>query len=107
MAGHAAAVAGEAQMLLCGRLDINLLPVYAQGVGDVLLHLQNIVPELRPLGNDRRIHIAHIKSRPEQLLLTKASNFMEEIPAYWGEVSGKCCPMSPSPAAPKSASITA
>ena len=39
--------------------------------------------------------------------LTSASSFIESAPLYLSSVSGKCLPMSPSPAAPSSASISA
>ena len=38
---------------------------------------------------------------------TCASSFRLSAPSYAGSVSGKCCPISPSAAAPSSASITA
>ena len=41
------------------------------------------------------------------ILLTSASSFMESAPLYLSSVSGKCLPISSSPAAPSSASISA
>lgn len=59
MGGHAGAVAGEAQVLLGGGLDVDPVHVYAQSGGHVFLHLRAVGADLRGLGDKGGVDIHH------------------------------------------------
>ena len=52
MGGDACTGAGEAEVLLCRRLDADVLQLRPQGGGEILPHLIDVRRELRPLGDD-------------------------------------------------------
>ena len=84
MTGHALPGAGEAQALFRGGLHIDLLRVQSQSVSNVFLHLGDVAPQLRPLGDHGHIHVAHLVSRPVQLLPHKG----QELPGRNSLVPG-------------------
>ena len=59
MAGHAAAVAGEAQVFLRGGLHIDLRHIQSQHPCNIVRHRRNVIFQLGPLSNHRHIDISH------------------------------------------------
>ena len=57
--GHAGAVAGEAQVLLGGGLDVDAAGADVQGGGHVFLHLPAVGADLRGLGDEGGVDIHH------------------------------------------------
>ena len=62
MAGHTAAVAGKAQMLLSGSLHIDLAHIQAQYPCDICPHLRNVILQLGALGNHGHIDIGNFEA---------------------------------------------
>lgn len=62
MGGHAGAVAGEAQVLLGGGLDVDAAGADVQGGGQVLLHLPAVGADFRGLGDEGGVDIHHLVS---------------------------------------------
>ena len=62
VAGHTAAITGEAQVFFGGCLHIHLTHLQLQGRGDILAHLGNMVLQLGFLGDHRYVDISHPES---------------------------------------------
>ena len=63
MAGHAAAIAGKAQMFFRSRFHINLSYFHVQNPCNIFPHSRNMILQLRPLGDHGNINIPNFITR--------------------------------------------
>ena len=108
MGGNAEALAGEAKVLLRRGLDADGVHGQTKGVGNVPAHGRDMRGQLRALAEDRGVDVADLIA----VLGNDAGDLAgqgQRVRALvgGGRYPGKCWPMSPSAAAPSTASITA
>ena len=89
------------------RLDVDLIDVDAERAGDALAHRRDVRRQLRRLRDHGRVDVADLPARGPHAA-RRLGEQRERIGArYCASVSGKWWPMSPSAAAPNSASVIA
>ena len=94
-------------MLLGGGLDAHSVHRQPEGLGQLFAHGRDVGRQLGPLAEDGGVDVLDLPAILVQDL-GHAAGQLEAVGAeYSGSVSGKCLPISPSAAAPSTASITA
>ena len=106
--GDSLAAAHEAHSLARRELHVHRAGLDADRGGQALSHVVAERRQLRLLACHRGVHVRR-RDTPasSSIALTARSSSIESASRQRSSVSGKCWPMSPMPAAPSSASITA